>query len=75
MKSQNSSDAYLGALPVVSRSGIPCKAKLLFRWLMIAQEVVLVSFLTIRNFLYLSDIRRYWFSLNSNRSELSVCHG
>ena len=63
---------------MVSRSGIPCSAKMLFRWLMMAREVVLVSFLTIRNLLNLSNIRRYWFPLNSDRSELrslhKICH-
>lgn len=40
-----------------------------------ARDVVLVSFLTIGNLLYLSDISKYWFPLNSNKSELSICHG
>ena len=38
-----------------------------------AGELVLESFLMIGNLLNWSEIRRYWWPLNSKRSELNLC--
>ena len=54
----NSLDEYWGPLSVTSLSGIPYSAKMLFKWLMIACNVMLVSFLIMGNLLYSLDSRR-----------------
>lgn len=75
IKPSNSAELYCGPLSVTSCNGMPCSAKMLFKLLMTADDVVLVSLLMMGNLLYWSVSRRYCWPLNWNISELSLSHG
>ena len=72
----NSRQLFCGPLSVRRWERIPCSAKMLFIWFMIARELVPVSFLMIGT-CYNGQIvqYRYWWPLYSNKSELSLSHG